>query len=74
MKKWSMMFSKSTGARFARNNQTGERIDEATNPAGYAAARRRWQAAARTAARDEAFLSCGLVKVRGAVSGATYWE
>ena len=25
-------------------------------------------------ARDEAYQSCGLVKVRGAVSGKVYWE
>lgn len=42
---------------------------------GYAATTRRLhKAAINRRAKDDLMVSCGLVKVRGAVSGKTYWE
>ena len=72
--KWTLTINKITGARKARNNQTGEVIEEATNPEAYMAARKLWTASIKRKQRDMAYESCGLVKVRGAVSGKTYWE
>ncbi len=58
----------------ARNNKTGERFYEDTDPVEFARIRQLWAATVRRNQMNDTYISLGLTKVRGAVSGKTYWE
>lgn len=58
-------------ASFSNTAEENERLEAAKIVKKDKASQKR--KAARKA-RDAAYESCGLVKVRGAVSGKTYWE
>ena len=60
--------------RYVINHVNHTRIYEAENPEEYKKLRKRAIANLRRAERDDAMRSLGLTKVRGAVSGRTYWE
>ena len=74
MKKWTLKLVKITGARYALNNETGEKVTEADSPEQYAKIRKSVIAAVNRKQKDDLMTSLGLTKVKGAVSGKTYWE
>ena len=71
---WTLKKSKETGERWATNNATGETVTEKDNKEQYTAIRKSVITSVNRKARDEAMTSLGLTKVKGAVSGKTYWE
>jgi hypothetical protein len=74
MQKYTLLKNKVTGIRAVRVNPAGAMIAESDNPAEYARLRKMAIANLRRTERDDAMRSIGLKKVRGAVSGKTYWE
>ena len=72
--KWSILSHKETGRMCARNNTTLERVYEDTNREEFERIRKLWTATVRRNQINDAYISLGLTKVRGAVSGKTYWE
>ena len=72
--KYTLLKNKETGARSIRINKTGEVVVESENPEKYLELRKKALTNLKTAARNEMLSDLGLVKVRGAVSGRTYWE
>ena len=74
MSKYTLLLNKATQVRSVRNNKTGEVTIETDNPAEYLSLRKKALASSRRAQRDDMMEACGLTKVRGAVSGKTYWE
>lgn len=74
MAKYTLLKNKNTGERSVRINKTGEVILESAEPTRYADLRKKAQTNSNRAQRDDLLDSLGLKKVRGAVSGKTYWE
>ena len=72
--KYTLLVNKETQERSIRINSTGERIFESQEPDRYRELRKRALRNAQSRARDDIMSSLGLTKVRGAVSGRTYWE
>lgn len=72
--KYSLLINKESGARSIRVNKTGEVITEQANPELYLELRKKALVNRSRKNRDDIMTSFGLTKVRGAVSGRTYWE
>ena len=73
MAKYTLLKNKD-GGRAIRINKTGAIIEESENPEEYMRLRKRAQTNARQREQDGVLRDLGLTKVRGAVSGKTYWE
>lgn len=73
MSKYRMMINKASGERYALLKD-GSKVFESVNPTEYKRIRKLAINNARRAAYDSIMRDCGLVKVRGAVSGKVYWE
>lgn len=74
---YQLLKKKSTGDRFVR--VTAPELEpyevyEKDNPEEYMKLRKRVIANRNRRERDECLRSLGLTKVRGSVSGKTYWE
>lgn len=72
--KYSLLVNKSTGERSVRINATGEVISELTNSVTYLELRKKAISAKKRSEKNQIMESLGLTKVRGAISGKTYWE
>ena len=72
--KYTLLKNKATGARSIRNNSTGHIIFENENSQEYMTLRKRAIANRNRIDKDDMMRSCGLIKVKGAVLGKTYWE
>ena len=73
MAKYTLLKNKD-GGRAIRINKTGKIVKESEDPEEYMRLRKRAQTNARQRERDDVLRDLGLTKVRGAVSGKTYWE
>jgi len=74
MAKYTLLINKETGARSVLVSGTGEQVFEREKPEEYARLRKRALRNARAKERDDCLRASGLTKVRGAVTGKTYWE
>jgi len=74
MPKYTLLKNKETGERRVRINKTGEYISELTDPDKYNDLRKKALRNLGASQHDENMRSLGLAKVKGAVSGKTYWE
>lgn len=72
--KYTLLVNKTTQERSVRINKTGEIITESVNPTEYLALRKKALSNAKTRSRNEFMKDCGLVRVKGAISGRTYYE
>ena len=72
--KYTLLKNKETGARSVRINATGEVITELANPSEYLKLRKKAESAYKRRAKNDLMESFGLTRVKGAVSGKTYWE
>ena len=72
--KYTLLINQARTIRSVRINATGEIINETTNPERYADLAKKAKQALNRKQRDKAMESLGLVKVKGAISGKTYWE
>lgn len=72
--KYTMLKNKNTGVRSIRNNEDGSLIIETENPKEYARLRKLAEKNLRAASKNDLMQSMGLSRVKGSVSGRTYWE
>lgn len=72
--KYKLFRRNEDNVRYVLNTKTGESVFENIDPVKYQELRKKAISAANRAAKDQAMRDCGLTKVRGAVSGRTYWE
>ena len=72
--KWSILRNKITGRRFASNNKTLERVYEDEHPEEFVKIQKLEAANLRRRQINDTYISLGLTRVRGSVSGKTYWE
>lgn len=71
--KYTLLKNKVTGVRSVRINTTGELVLESEDPNRYADLRKKAETNRRSAAKHDAYTSCGLERVRSA-SGKVYYE
>ena len=74
MAKYSLLKNKTTNERSVRINSNGVIITEKDNPKEYLELRKKALNSLRRREKDSLMEDMGLTKVRGAVSGKTYWE
>lgn len=72
--KYRLYTEKKTGRRLVLNSTDGTRIYEDENPTEYKKLRARAIKNLTASNKDQAMRDLGLTKVRGSVSGRTYWE
>ena len=72
--KYTLLINQARTIRSVRINATGEIINETTNPDKYADLAKKAKQGLARKERDSIFEAMGLVKVKGAISGKTYWE
>jgi hypothetical protein len=70
--KYRSMFEKNTGRKYILVG--GNRVYEDEQPAEYKRMHCLWRKNIARKARDQTMRDLGLTKVRGSVSGKTYWE
>jgi hypothetical protein len=73
MAKYVLLKNKVTGERSVRITG-GQIVTEKDNPVEYAMLRKRAVSNRNRTERDQVMRDCGLTKVKGAVTGRTYWE
>ena len=72
--KYSLLKNKLSGERSVQINKTGEIVRESVDLKRYNDLRKKALNSLHRKQRDDLMESCGLTKVRGAVSGKVYWE
>lgn len=72
--KYAAYIERNSGRKYIKILAKGEKIYQDENPVFYNELRKKLKAAIARKQKNELFESFGLTKVKGTISGKTYWE